>query len=57
LCLDEPVGARTILGGIMVVAGAEMVRRAQVLPFLPLRYWAKPSLPKSEVANPSAESL
>lgn len=57
LCLDEPVGARTILGGIMVVAGAEVVRRAQVLPFLPLRYWAKPSLPKSEVANPSAESL
>ena len=47
MCLDEPVGAKTILGGIMVVVGAEMVRRGQILPFS-LRYWAKPASPSSK---------
>ncbi|HEX8749932.1 MAG TPA: DMT family transporter [Nitrospira sp.] len=46
--LDEPVGAKTIVGGIMVVVGAEMVRRAQALPFSSLRYWAKPAAPSSK---------
>jgi drug/metabolite transporter (DMT)-like permease len=45
LCLDEPVGAKTILGGIMVVVGAEVVRRAQVLSFWSLRDWVKSALP------------
>ncbi len=40
LWLGEPIGSTTILGGAMVVAGAEIVRRPQVLslPFLP---WTK----------------
>jgi drug/metabolite transporter (DMT)-like permease len=47
MCLDEQVGAKTMLGGIMVVIGAEMVRRAQILP-CSLRYWAKPASPSSK---------
>ena len=57
ICFDEPVGAKTILGGVMVVVGAEVVRRAQILPLLSLRYWAKPSLSNVESIKPPAESL
>jgi len=32
VCLDEALGAGTILGGFLVLAGAEIVRRPQVLP-------------------------
>jgi len=31
LCLDEPLGAGTMVGGFMVLAGAEVVRRPQLL--------------------------
>ena len=52
MCLDEPVGAKTIIGGVMVVAGAEVVRRAPFLSFSSLRYWVKPALPKAEHTKP-----
>jgi drug/metabolite transporter (DMT)-like permease len=42
LCLDEPLGVGTILGGVMVLIGAEIVRRPQLLSLTAL-YWAKPS--------------
>lgn len=47
LCLGEPIGSATIFGGMMVIAGAEMVRRPQMLAlrFLP---WTKPSLSSLE---------
>ena len=40
VCLGEPLGMSTALGGIMVILGAEIVRRPQIfsLPALP---WAK----------------
>ena len=43
LCLGEPIGSATVFGGMMVIAGAEMVRRPQILfwRFLP---WTKTSL-------------
>jgi drug/metabolite transporter (DMT)-like permease len=40
LCLDEPLGAGTILGGLMVLVGAEVVRRPQLLSVTAL-YWTK----------------
>jgi len=52
MCLDEPVGAKTIIGGVMVVAGAEVVRRAPFLSFSSRRYWVKPALPKVENTTP-----
>ena len=47
LCLGEPIGSATVFGGLMVIAGAEMVRRPQMLAlrFLP---WTKPSLSSLE---------
>ena len=39
--LNEPIGAGTIVGGMMVLAGAETVRRPQLLSSAAL-YWAKP---------------
>ena len=47
LCLDESLGLQTIIGGFAVVAGAELVRRAQmpVSSAPPPRAWAKPLLP------------
>jgi drug/metabolite transporter (DMT)-like permease len=53
MCLDEPVGTRTILGGTMILIGAEVVRRGQILPFLAFRYWGKPVLPKAGSNNPN----
>lgn len=53
LCLGEPIGSATIFGGMMVIAGAEMVRRPQILfwRFLP---WTKTSLSSLESSkNPS----
>jgi drug/metabolite transporter (DMT)-like permease len=47
LCLDEPLGAGTILGGLMVLVGAEVVRRPQSLSSAAL-CWAKPRLPAPE---------
>jgi drug/metabolite transporter (DMT)-like permease len=46
LCLGEPIGTATILGGAMVVAGAELVRRPEIpsLPFL----WIKRTIPSLE---------
>jgi drug/metabolite transporter (DMT)-like permease len=42
LCLDEPLRAGTIIGGLMVLLGAEVVRRPQLLSVTAL-YWAKPA--------------
>ncbi len=42
LCLDEPLGVGTILGGLMVLVGAEVVRRPQLLTLTAL-YWTKSS--------------
>jgi drug/metabolite transporter (DMT)-like permease len=50
--LDEPVGMRTILGGAMILVGAEVVRRGQVSPSPAFRYWTKPALPNAESNNP-----
>jgi hypothetical protein len=36
LCLDEPLAAGTILGGVMVLLGAEIVRRPQLVSFTTL---------------------
>jgi drug/metabolite transporter (DMT)-like permease len=44
-CLGEPIGWQTIIGGIAVVAGAELVRSARIPACLSLRAWAKPLLP------------
>jgi drug/metabolite transporter (DMT)-like permease len=51
ICLDEPVGARTILGGAMILLGAEIVRKERIVPFPAFRYWAKPVLPGAERNN------
>ena len=50
--LDEPVGMRTILGGAMILVGAEVVRRGQVFPFPAFRYWTKSALPNPESNKP-----
>jgi drug/metabolite transporter (DMT)-like permease len=42
LCLDEPLGVGTLVGGLMVLAGAEVVRRPQLLSLTAL-YWPKSS--------------
>jgi drug/metabolite transporter (DMT)-like permease len=44
LCLDEPLRVGTIVGGLMVVVGAEVVRRPQLLSVTAL-YWTKPAVP------------
>ena len=44
VCLDEPIGLKTILGGSMILVGAEVVRRAHILPLQSLHDWAKSSL-------------
>lgn len=46
-CLNEPLGAGTIVGGLMVLAGAEAVRRPQLLSRAAL-YWTKAPLPGLE---------
>jgi drug/metabolite transporter (DMT)-like permease len=40
VCLDESLGVGTMLGGLMVLIGAEVVRRPQLLSLTAL-YWAK----------------
>ena len=53
LCLDEPLGAGTIFGGLMVIVGAEAVRRPQIFAIAAL-CWAKPVVPTSESSqNPT----
>ena len=47
VCLGEPLGLSTVLGGIMVIIGAEVVRRPQRFS-LPSLTWAKSSLPALE---------
>jgi drug/metabolite transporter (DMT)-like permease len=46
-CLNEPLGGGTIAGGLMVLAGAEVVRRPQLLSTA-AQYWAKPAVPALE---------
>jgi drug/metabolite transporter (DMT)-like permease len=46
-CLNEPLGAGTIVGGLMVLAGAEAVRRPQWLSRAAL-YCTKAPLPELE---------
>ena len=46
-CLNEPLGAGTIVGGLMVLVGAEAVRRPQLLSRA-ARYWTKAPLPGLE---------
>ena len=46
-CLDEPLGLSTVLGGIMVIIGAEIVRRPQMLS-LAVLCWAKSAVPEPE---------
>ena len=47
LCLDEPLGAGTILGGLMVIVGAEVVRRPHLMSRASL-YWAQSAVPVVE---------
>jgi drug/metabolite transporter (DMT)-like permease len=47
LCLGEALGASTIIGGFMVILGAEVVRRPQLC-FLPALGWSKAALPALE---------
>jgi drug/metabolite transporter (DMT)-like permease len=47
LYLDEPLGAATVLGGLMVIVGAEVVRRPQILS-LPALSWEKSIAPALE---------
>lgn len=42
VCLGEPLGVSTVLGGVMVMAGAEIVPRPQLLPVQ--AFWAKRSV-------------
>ena len=46
-CLGEPLGLSTVLGGIMVIIGAEIVRRPQMLS-LTVLCWAKSAVPEPE---------
>ena len=46
-CLNEPLGAGTIVGGLMVLAGVEAVRRPHLLSGAAL-YWAKAPVPALE---------
>jgi drug/metabolite transporter (DMT)-like permease len=43
LCLDEPLGPGTIVGGLTVIVGAEAVRRPQIFVFAAL-WCAKPTV-------------
>ena len=47
VCMGEPLGLSTVLGGIMVIIGAEVVRRPQRFS-LPALTWAKSALPALE---------
>ena len=47
LCLDEALGVSTIVGGFMVIVGAEIVRRPQVC-LLSAPNWARSPLPALE---------
>jgi drug/metabolite transporter (DMT)-like permease len=44
LCLDEALGVSTIIGALMVISGAEVVRRPQLCS-LPALHWTKSALP------------
>ena len=46
-CLGEPLGLSTVIGGIMVIIGAEIVRRPQMLS-LTVLCWAKSAVPEPE---------
>ena len=46
-CLGVPLGLSTVLGGIMVIIGAEIVRRPQMLS-LTVLCWAKSAVPEPE---------
>jgi drug/metabolite transporter (DMT)-like permease len=50
LCLGEALGVSTIIGGFMVIIGAEVVRRPQLC-FLPALGWSKAALPALENSN------
>ena len=50
LCLDEALGVSTIIGGLMVITGAEVVRRPQLCSLPPL-HWTKATLPGLENSN------
>jgi len=54
-CLGEPLGWPTMIGGIAVVAGAELVRRAQLPAFLSPGAWAKPLSPAVASHKPLRE--
>jgi drug/metabolite transporter (DMT)-like permease len=47
VCLGEPLGLSTVLGGIMVIIGAEIVRRPQMLSLTAL-CWTKSAVPEPE---------
>ena len=44
-CLGEPLGLSTVLGGVMVIIGAEIVRRPQMVSLTAL-FWPKSALPE-----------
>ena len=50
VCLNEPLAAGTIVGGLMVLVGAEAVRRPQLLSNAAL-YWAKAPAPTLQSPN------
>ena len=45
VCLGEPLGLSTVLGGIMVIVGAEIVRRPQMVSLTAV-FWEKSGLPE-----------
>lgn len=47
VCLGESLGVSTALGGVMVILGAEIVRRPQIS-LLPAMTWGKSALPTFE---------
>jgi drug/metabolite transporter (DMT)-like permease len=47
LCLDEALGVSTLIGGLMVIVGAEVVRRPQMFSF-PTLNSVKSALPAFE---------
>lgn len=53
LFLDEPLCVQTVLGGAMVVAGAELVRRANQPLSVSALFWTKLRLHKASPGRPS----